>query len=71
MVFATRSRFDKKYNSYFQDTIRGCVKGGSKVYRDGSIESFVHVLDVITFKRSLGMKQVDTEAKWERFRASN
>ncbi len=53
--------FDETSDKGMKDQFRERLKGGSVVKRDGSIESFVHVLDVERFKMNLGVKKLITE----------
>lgn len=52
----------------FKKNLRENLKDGSVVNEDGSVESFVHVLSVNSFRRSLDIRKADTEAKWREYK---
>ncbi len=60
-VFITIRFFNETSDKGMKDQFRERLKGGSVVKRDGSIETFVHVLNVERFKMNLGVKKLITE----------
>ena len=62
-----RIRFrDETNDKYMKDEFRNRLKNESKVKPDGSVETFVHVLDVEDFRENLELKRVRTLSKWRR-----
>lgn len=60
--------FDDEHNVRLKETFVDQLKSGSTVNEDGSIQSFVHVLDVNAFEMSLGLKQTLTRYMWKEYR---
>lgn len=60
--------FDDVHNATLKRNVLGQLKDGSKVNHDGSIESFVHVLDVASFRECVDVKKALTEGTWRRYR---
>lgn len=60
--------FESDHNEEFKNNFRGRLKEGSSVLEDGSISTFVHVIDVDEFRMNLDIKRAKTLREWRRFR---
>lgn len=64
-----RLRFlDDVHNLELKDNLLNRLKDGSEINDDGSVDTFVHVLDILRFKTNLRVKQMVTEGLWEEFK---
>lgn len=64
-----RLRFlDDVHNLELKGNLLNRLKDGSEINDDGTVDTFVHVLDVIRFKTNLNLKRTVTEGMWEEFK---
>ncbi len=70
-VLVKISFFDSQHDIHMKNELRARMKEGSSVFDDGSILTFVHVLDVEYFRRCLEVKAVFTRSEWRKFRREN
>ena len=61
--------FDDVHNVRLRKNFVDTLKAKSKVNADGSIETFVYVLNVNDFRTNLELKNVLTEGMWRKYRA--
>lgn len=61
--------FDDVHNLRLRKIFVEQLKAGSKVNADGSIQTFVHVLNVNDFHTNLDLKNVLTEGMWRKYRS--
>ncbi|CAM9931226.1 unnamed protein product [Ectocarpus sp. 4 AP-2014] len=65
-VFVRIRFYNDAFRSQFSLNVLGRLKRESRgLLEDGTVETFVHVLNVNSFKRSLGIKIVDTQKEWD------
>lgn len=60
--------FDDVHNVRLRKNFVDSLKAKSKVNADGSIETFVHVLNVNDFRTNLELKKALTEGMWRKYR---
>ena len=70
-VFVRIKFFDEIHDKYMKDELRARMKKGNgcATFEDGSIRTFLHVLDVEDFRECLESKGVKTNKAWRLYRA--
>ena len=70
-VFVKITFLDEVHDKYMKDELRARLKTGigCAIFDDGSARTFLHVLDVESFRFCLDMKLVNTQSAWRKYRA--